>query len=140
MSVRRIGAPAALVVVAVLAVAACGSGSVTPTQTFSASGPVVTPAPTPAPTPTAAAPSEVAAKIIDNAFDPKEITVPVGTTITWTNTGSRPHTVTADDGSFKPTGLMTPGSTFSHTFDAAGTFTFKCIVHPVMHGTVIVGP
>src|SRR5689334_2484604 len=33
-------------------------------------------------------------------FQPQTITVPAGTTITWTNNGTVPHTVTADDGSF----------------------------------------
>jgi len=30
------------------------------------------------------------------------------------------------------------GSSFSHTFDAAGTFDYFCMVHPWMQGTVIV--
>src|SRR5687768_8704241 len=39
-------------------------------------------------------------QVVDFAFEPAAVTVPAGTTVTWTNTGSRPHTVTADDGSF----------------------------------------
>jgi plastocyanin len=38
--------------------------------------------------------------VVDFAFEPATLEVPVGTTVTWTNNGSRPHTVTADDGSF----------------------------------------
>src|SRR5680860_908681 len=36
-------------------------------------------------------------EVVDFAFEPAELTVPVGATVTWTNTGERPHTVTADD-------------------------------------------
>src|SRR6476469_8935583 len=59
--------------------------------------------------------------IKDFAFDPKSISVNVGDTITWTNDGPSPHTVTADDGSFDA-GNIDKGGTFSHTFDKAGTF------------------
>src|ERR671911_588276 len=42
----------------------------------------------------------------DGYFDPADITVPVGTTVEWTNQGEMPHSVTAHDGSFA-TGLFT---------------------------------
>jgi hypothetical protein len=61
--------------------------------------------------------------IKDFAFDPKTISVNVGDTITWTNEGPSPHTVTADDGSFDA-GNLDKGATFSHTFDKAGTLWF----------------
>jgi LPXTG-motif cell wall-anchored protein len=64
----------------------------------------------------------------DFAFDPKTISVNVGDTITWTNEGPAPHTVTADDGSFE-SGNMDKGATFSHTFDKAGTFAYFCKYH-----------
>src|SRR5206468_1043544 len=47
---------------------------------------------------TPAGPIEV--QIVDDAFAPKNINVPVGTIVIWTRNGSHPHTVTADDGSF----------------------------------------
>jgi plastocyanin len=40
------------------------------------------------------------AKIVDFNFDPGELKVAVGTKITWTNTGQRPHTVTDRGGTF----------------------------------------
>src|SRR5690349_12541819 len=66
--------------------------------------------------------------IKDFAFDPKTISVNAGDTITWTNDGPSPHTVTADDGSFD-SGNLDKGGTFSHTFDKAGTFAYFCKYH-----------
>src|SRR5215212_9265840 len=75
--------------------------------------------------------------VVDFAFEPGTISVPVGATVTWTNTGSRPHTVTADDGSFD-SGRLDPGEQFSQTFDQPGTYTYHCGFHPEMQGTIVV--
>src|ERR671912_3045573 len=76
-------------------------------------------------------------QVIDFAFEPATVTVPAGATVTWTNAGSRPHTVTADDGSFD-SGRLDPGEQFSQTFDQPGTFTYFCGFHPEMLGSVVV--
>jgi plastocyanin len=78
-----------------------------------------------------------AVSIVDFAFQPGALEVPVGTTVTWTNTGAAPHTVTADDGAFN-SGELAPGATFSQTFDAAGTFAYHCEIHPDMTASVTV--
>ena len=79
----------------------------------------------------------VEVQVVDFAFEPATMTVPVGSTVTWTNSGSRPHTVTADDGSFD-SGRLDPGEQFSQTFDQAGTFTYHCGFHPEMQGSIVV--
>src|SRR5215212_5998783 len=66
--------------------------------------------------------------IKDFAFDPKTISVNIGDTITWTNDGPSPHTVSADDVSFD-SGNLDKGATFSQTFDKAGTFAYFCKYH-----------
>jgi plastocyanin len=63
--------------------------------------------------------------------------VTVGTTIEWTNNDPMPHSVTATDRSFN-SGLINPGKTYRHTFTKAGTFSFFCMPHPFMKGTVVV--
>lgn len=69
----------------------------------------------------------------DNFFDPKDLTISVGTTVTWTNKGERPHTSTADDGSWDsggdPSDYILPGQSFSHTFTTAGEFPYYCRLH-----------
>ena len=79
----------------------------------------------------------VAVQVVDFAFEPGTLTVPAGATVTWTNAGSRPHTVTADDGSFD-SGRLDPGEQFSQTFDQPGTFAYHCGFHPEMQGEIVV--
>jgi alcohol dehydrogenase (cytochrome c) len=71
------------------------------------------------------------------SFGAPIITVPVGTTITFLNTGLQPHTATSKAGDFD-TGLVSPGGKASVTMGKVGTFTFTCIPHPWMLGEVIV--
>jgi plastocyanin len=78
-----------------------------------------------------------AVSIVDFAFDPPTVEVPVGATVTWTNSGAAPHTATASDGAFD-SGELAPGASFSHTFTAAGAFPYVCQIHPQMTGTVSV--
>jgi plastocyanin len=75
--------------------------------------------------------------IADFAFDPSEIEVPAGTTVTWANTDQAPHTATGADGSFD-TGTIAAGESGTHAFDTPGTYTYACAFHPNMQGTVTV--
>src|SRR5205085_12317922 len=72
--------------------------------------------------------------IQDNFFLPAEITVPVGTTVTWTNRGRVAHTST--DPGVWDSGRIAPGQTFSAVFAIAGTFDYVCSIHPEMRGRV----
>jgi plastocyanin len=69
-----------------------------------------------------------AVSIVDSAFEPAEIAVAPGTTITWTNEGTAPHTVTADGGLFD-SGTLEPGDTFSYTFEEPGEYPYYCRFH-----------
>jgi plastocyanin len=71
-------------------------------------------------------------------FGPTALTVKAGATVTWTNQDEEPHTVVGPD--LKSPVLGNPGSTFSHTFTTAGTYSYNCSIHPYMHGTVTVTP
>jgi len=70
-------------------------------------------------------------------YSPDVVTVKPGDSITWTNTGTLQHSVTADDASFN-SGLLATGQTFTQTFGSAGTFTYHCTPHPWMKATVVV--
>lgn len=78
----------------------------------------------------------------DECFVPSSLTVPVSTTVTWTNDDTAAHTVTSGsdatpDGNFD-SGLFMAGKTYSHTFDSAGEYPYYCLVHPWMTGKVTV--
>jgi len=72
---------------------------------------------------------------IDNfTFAPAELTVKVGTTVTWTNHDDIPHTVVSA-GKFRSKTLDTDNS-FSFTFTAAGDYKYFCSLHPHMTGMI----
>jgi plastocyanin len=75
---------------------------------------------------------------IDNfSFGPETLTVPVGTTVTWTNRDDIPHTVVSTDGVFKSK-VRDTDEKFSYTFAQAGTYPYYCSVHPKMTGKIVV--
>jgi plastocyanin len=78
-----------------------------------------------------------AVKIDNFVFSPNPVTVPVGSTIRWTNQDDIPHNVVSDDKSFKSKALDTD-ETFTYTFTKPGTYTYFCSIHPKMTGKVIV--
>jgi len=77
-------------------------------------------------------------------FIPNPVTIDIGDTVTWENVDNAAHTVTSGspadgpDGVFDSSLIMAGGASFSHTFDAAGTYDYFCMVHPWMSGVVIV--
>jgi plastocyanin len=72
---------------------------------------------------------------IDNfTFEPAQLTVKVGTTVTWKNRDDIPHTVVSA-GKFRSKALDTDDS-YSFTFTAAGDYTYFCSLHPHMTGTI----
>lgn len=71
---------------------------------------------------------EEGVQVIDNNFQMKVITVPVGTTVTWEYDATLPHTVTSDTNVFN-SGTMGEGDTFSFTFNEAGSFPYFCMFH-----------
>jgi plastocyanin len=73
--------------------------------------------------------------VADFTFDPAETKVAAGTKVTWNNEDPAPHTVTEVDGGFD-SGTLDPGDSFSFTFEKAGTYRYRCNIHPEMEGTV----
>ncbi len=100
--------------------------------------PPAPPPPGPVPDPPAPpAPVSGDVNVFDFGYTPGTLTVGVGSSVTWSNTGSVPHTVTDSGGTFD-SGFMFTGDTYSRTFNAAGTYDYICTLHPEMTGTVVV--
>jgi plastocyanin len=77
-----------------------------------------------------------------DAFSPNPVQVSVGSTVTWTNDDTQPHTVTSGenvtpDGKFD-SGIMAPAATLEHTFTEAGDYPYFCLLHPNQVGTISV--
>jgi plastocyanin len=81
--------------------------------------------------------AETVVKIDNFTFTPATITVPVGNTVRWANHDDIPHTVVADDKSFKSKALDTDDA-FSFTFTKPGTYNYFCSLHPKMTGKIVV--
>lgn len=77
-----------------------------------------------------------------SAFEPADITVQVGDSVTWTNNDSIAHTVTAgtrsDPSDLFDSDSVSSGETFEHTFTSDGEYDYFCEFHSGMSGTVTV--
>jgi plastocyanin len=80
---------------------------------------------------------EASVKMQQQTFVQAQTDVAVGTRITWTNTDTMPHSVTANDGRFD-SGAILPGKTFQWTPTEAGTIGYHCIFHPSMTAVLTV--
>ncbi len=74
-------------------------------------------------------------QIKDYKFQPAQITIQSGGTVTWTNQDTMLHDVKFKD-SESPE--MKKGEQFSRKFDKPGTYDYICEIHPGMKGKVIV--
>ncbi len=78
--------------------------------------------------------------VIDNfSFNPPQISVAAGSSVTWENHDDIPHTIVEDatPREFKSPPLDS-GDHFTRTFLKPGTYKYFCSLHPHMQGTVIV--
>jgi plastocyanin len=112
-----------LAVLSLMSATSCGT-SATTTQTTTK--------------PATTVPGPTASVIIENsAFSPKELTIAVGTTVTWTNHEDIQHMLIDRAGSFGSP-LFGKGETFSNTFKKPGTFPYYCKAQAYITGTIIV--
>jgi plastocyanin len=79
----------------------------------------------------------VTVRISGMRFEPANLSVTPGTTVTWVHGSSMPHTVKGSSPELR-SGILTRGQTFSITFEDAGTYNYYCDLHPGMTGTVTV--
>jgi amicyanin len=85
----------------------------------------------------AARAAETEVKIDNFTFNPKQITVKAGDTVTWVNHDDIPHTVTSKTMAFRSKAMDTDDK-FSFTFATPGTYAYFCALHPMMTGSIVV--
>jgi plastocyanin len=81
--------------------------------------------------------ADIEVKIDNFVFNPQQITVKAGDTVTWVNHDDIPHTVTSKTMAFRSKAMDTDDK-FSFTFATPGTFPYFCALHPHMTGTIVV--
>jgi len=81
----------------------------------------------------------VTVKIDNFTFQPRELEITVGTTVTWQNADDVPHTATSkDDPQVFDSGALDTDDKFSFTFSKPGKYAYYCKVHPHMQGVITV--
>jgi plastocyanin len=83
------------------------------------------------------APSTARVSISKTDFQPTNIVIKAGGTVTWTNNDTIPHTVTAEDMTYDSRPIY-PGKTFSQQFVQPGTYGYFCRFVTTLKGTVTV--
>lgn len=87
-----------------------------------------------------AGPAGAATKTINifgSGFSPASTTITQGDTVTWVNKDNTNHQVLADKGQFVSP-ILSRNHTYSFTFNAAGTYTYKDELHPRLTGKIVV--
>jgi plastocyanin len=79
-----------------------------------------------------------AVTIKEYEYAPADLTVPVGTTVEFTNEDSTPHTATSKEAGVFESGPIDTGKTGTIKLEKPGTFTYYCVFHPFMKGTITV--
>jgi len=70
------------------------------------------------------------------AFNPSDLTITAGESVTWINDDSVTHDILSN-GNFD-SGLLASGKNFTFTFDMPGEFDYICKIHPSMNGKITV--
>jgi plastocyanin len=81
------------------------------------------------------APAGTSVRMRGSQFSPPTLTITAGETVRWFNDDDLPHTVTATDRSWD-SGNLPPGASYERRFDAPGTYSYLCVYHPGMTGTI----
>jgi len=79
----------------------------------------------------------VTVRIDGMRYDPDNITVKPGTTVTWVHGSQMPHTINGNADGLR-SGTLYNGQQYSHTFNATGNYNYYCGLHPSMTGSVVV--
>ena len=116
----------------VTAIAGCGEGAPS-TPTASSGGATVGTAGV-----NLGAPAVKVAATDQLQFSPSTVTARVGDIVQWTNTGTVAHTVTFDSQPSLTDASLAPSATWEVKFTKAGTYPYRCTIHPGMNGTLVV--
>ena len=133
-----------LLVTPAVALAGCG-GDDEPTTSPAAAPPAAsattepdpaTTEPDPAEAPATSGAVEIGMKGL--VFEPKDVTVKTGTTVTWKNLEEIPHNVVAEEGADFESDTFGLDGTFAFEAEKPATIKYVCTLHPGMEGTLTV--
>ena len=82
--------------------------------------------------------SSVTVSMKNFVFNPQTLNIKAGTKVIWINNDNVDHTVTSDTEGIFDSGTMSPGESFSFTFNNLESVNYHCNFHRMMKGIVIV--
>jgi plastocyanin len=85
-----------------------------------------------------AAPAPVIIKIDNFTFNPPDLVIAAGTTVTWINEDDVPHTAVAEDHKTFRSKPMDTEDKYVFTFANPGVYPYFCSIHPHMTAKIIV--
>lgn len=71
-------------------------------------------------------------------FTPSTLKIKTGTKVIWTNRDSVAHTATSDSSNLFDSAILSPGESFSFTFNNSGSVNYHCAIHPTMKGNILI--
>ena len=117
---------AARVILAVVLLAAVGAacaGTDTRSSTSSTVAPI---------------PQTVTVSITDGEFDPRQVEVAVGGSVTWVNDDGTPHLLVSMTPNVIHSPLIGKAGSYTRSFDVPGEYRYYCNIHNSMKGVVVV--
>jgi plastocyanin len=96
--------------------------------------------PTPAPRAPRPVSSGPAISIFDNGYDPAELRLRAGQSVTWSNDGALTHDVSELQAEPWRSGPLSTGQLYRRVFASPGQYDYFCSLHPTMRGRVTVEP
>jgi plastocyanin len=88
--------------------------------------------------PTSADSGSPSVSVIDNGFDPPELRVSDGQSVTWRNEGAATHDISSLGAEEWVSGPLLPAHAFRRVFAAPGRYEYYCSLHPTMRGRIVV--
>jgi plastocyanin len=79
----------------------------------------------------------VTVRINGMRFEPANITVKPGATVTWVQDSTMPHSISGTNGGLR-SDTLSRGQQYSYTFVQSGRFDYACGIHPSMKGSIVV--
>lgn len=78
-------------------------------------------------------------EITNFVFNPVDVKIKTGDTVTWINQDNAPHNIVFDQGAdISNSDTIVNGGTYSQKFEKPGVYLYHCGLHPSMKGRIIV--
>lgn len=82
--------------------------------------------------------ADVTVNLTATGFQPAEVVISPGDTVTWRNTDTKPHRIISRTNAFPPSPMLAPGRSYSFRFGTASAYSYESTAMPQRIGYVFV--